>query len=84
MTATLKRKTSLSLDAALLDSAKEHGINVSAIAEDALAKAVKEARRKAWVEDNAEAFAAQSKWHEENGHPFAEIFAGPGGDTWKT
>jgi antitoxin CcdA len=83
MSATTKRKTSLTLDAAVLDNARMLGINVSSIAEAALAKAVAEARRKAWLTENAEAFAAQSEWHERNGHPLADIFAGPGGATWK-
>jgi antitoxin CcdA len=80
----MKRKTSLTLDAAALDDAKDLGINVSAVADAALLKAVTEARRKQWLDRNAEAFAAQSDWHARKGHPLADIIAGPGGKSWNT
>jgi antitoxin CcdA len=82
MAITTKRKTSLTLDASALDSAKELEINVSAVAEAALLEAIAEARHKRWRAENADAFAAQADWHERNGHPLADIIAGPGGSTW--
>ncbi|WP_204114683.1 type II toxin-antitoxin system CcdA family antitoxin [Shimia biformata] len=78
-----KRKTSLTIDADALDQAKELGINVSAIAEAAVQAAVAEKRRKAWLAENADAFAAQADWHEQHGHPLAEIIAAPGATSWK-
>ena len=78
-----RRKTSLTLDAALLDSARELGVNVSAVADRALEQAVAEARHRQWLRDNAEAFAAQADWHAANGHPLADILAVPGGGTWQ-
>lgn len=83
MNATLKRKTSLSLDAAALDEARALGVNVSAVADTALQEAVASARRQAWLEENADAFAAQSAWHEKHGHPLADILAEPGKSLWK-
>ncbi|MBY6068883.1 type II toxin-antitoxin system CcdA family antitoxin [Leisingera aquaemixtae] len=83
MTATTKRKTSLTLDAQALDRAKDLGINVSAVAETALVQAVAEARRKQWLKENADAFAAQSDWHEQHGHPLADIMTAPGATSWK-
>ena len=82
MLATTKRKTSVTLDAAALDRAKDLGINVSAVAEEALINAVAESRRKQWLEENAEAFKAQSDWHQRHGHPLADIVTSPGGATW--
>jgi antitoxin CcdA len=82
MNAVAKRKTSLTLDAAALDSAKELGINISAVAEAALVKAIAEARQQRWLEETADAFAAQARWHESIGHPLAEIMTGPGGASW--
>ncbi len=79
-----KRKTSLTLDAATLDEARALGINVSRVTEAALVAAVGEAKRRAWLEENAEAFAAQAEWHGRNGHPLAEIIASPGDVTWKS
>jgi len=79
-----KRKTSLTLDAAMLDSAKDLGINVSAVADAALQLAIANARRSKWLDENAEAFAAQAEWHESHGHPLAEIMTSPVGQTWKS
>lgn len=84
MVTATRRKTSLTLDAEALDRAKDLGINVSAVAEAALLKAVAESRRKKWLEENADAFAAQSDWHERHGHPLADIITAPGGSSWST
>ena len=83
MTTQAKRKTSLTLDAEALDAARTLGINVSAVADKALQDAVAEARRCAWLAENADAFAAQAAWHERHGHPLADILAGPGRATWR-
>ena len=83
MTTTLKRKTSLTMDAAALDEAKELGLNVSALADEALKQAVKKARHQQWLEENAEAFKAQSEWHEKHGHPAADILVGPVAASWR-
>ncbi|WP_281969191.1 type II toxin-antitoxin system CcdA family antitoxin [Roseovarius nanhaiticus] len=82
MVAATKRKTSLTLDIEALEAAKELGINVSAVAETALINAVIEARRKNWLVENADAFEAQSDWHERHGHPLADIMTSPGGSSW--
>ncbi|MFX0547388.1 type II toxin-antitoxin system CcdA family antitoxin [Roseovarius sp. S1116L3] len=82
MAVATKRKTSLTLDAETLDRAKELGINVSAVAEAALLKAIAETRRKKWLAENANAFAAQSDWHERHGHPLADIITVPAGASW--
>ncbi len=82
MVIATKRKTSLTLDGEALDGARELGINVSAVAEAALVKAVADARRNKWLLENEGAFAAQSDWHERHGHPLADIIAAPGGSSW--
>lgn len=81
MTSATKRKTSLSLDAAVLKDARRLGLNVSAVADDALRRAVAEARRQAWLEENRAAFAEQAEWHDRNGHPLKAIIASPLGAT---
>lgn len=83
MATSTKRKTSLTLDAAALDAAREYGVNVSAVAEAALAKAVTDARRAQWLKENEAAFKAQAEWHRENGHPLADVMVGFAGETWK-
>ncbi|NBU72105.1 MAG: hypothetical protein EBS53_11785 [Bacteroidetes bacterium] len=82
MVSTTKRKTSLTLDAQVLDGAKAMGINVSAVAEAALRNAVSSARHVQWLQQNAEAFAAQAAWHERHGHPLADIMTAPGSASW--
>ncbi|GAB1379011.1 type II toxin-antitoxin system CcdA family antitoxin [Pararhodobacter sp.] len=82
MSTAAKRKTSLTLDAALLDDARDLDLNVSAVADAALRQAVAEARHKRWLEENADAFAAQAEWHRTHGHPLADIMVGPGKATW--
>lgn len=83
MSSAQKRKTSLSLDAELLESARELGLNVSALADAALRDAVAEARRRKWRDENAGAFAAQAEWHARNGHPLADRLMTPGASAWK-
>jgi antitoxin CcdA len=80
----VKRKTSMSLDSQALERAKELRINVSAVAEAALQKAIREAEHAQWLAENAGAFAAQTQWHEVNGHPLADIMASEGVITWRT
>lgn len=82
MASTTKRKTSVTLDAEMLDCAKALEINVSAVAEAALKSAVASARHRQWLKQNAESFAAQAAWHERNGHPLADIMSAPGGASW--
>lgn len=82
MTLATKRKTSLTLDAEVLDGAKALQINVSAVAEAALKSAVEQARHTQWLQENSETFDEQAAWHERNGHPLADIMSGPGGATW--
>jgi antitoxin CcdA len=76
-----KRKTSVTIDAAALDAARDLGLNVSAVADTALQKAVTEARRSRWLTENADAFATQAEWHERNGHPLVDIVVSPAAST---
>jgi len=50
-----KRAVNLSIDAALLAEARGFGLNLSGLLEERLSDAVREARRKAWLAENAEA-----------------------------
>lgn len=82
MATASKRKTSLTLDAAALDAARDLGVNVSAVADAAIKHAVTTARRRKWLDENADAFKAQAEWHDRNGHPLADILASPGKASW--
>ena len=83
MTVQARRKTSLTLDAQALDDARALGVNVSAVADEALRRAVADARHRQWLAENAAAFEAQAQWHDTNAHPLAGIMAGPGAATWR-
>lgn len=82
MTPAAKRKTSVTVDATALDAARDLGLNVSAVAEAALREAIADARRRKWLDENADAFARQAAWHDRNGHPLADILVSPGKATW--
>lgn len=68
-----KQRTNVTLNAANLASARELGLNVSAISDAALAKAVGEARAKAWAQENASAIAERRAWIEALGTPLADL-----------
>ena len=82
MPSAARRKTSLTLDAAVLDEARSLGLNVSAVADAALRSAIARARRQQWLDENAEAFAAQADWHARNSHPLADIMSSPVASSW--
>ena len=63
-----KQRTNITVDAKLLAAVREMGLNVSAIAEDALRKA----RQEAWQKENSEAIQRLNDWVEKNGLPLAD------------
>ena len=72
--AVRKRKPlNVSLDIAVVAAARDLGINISRVAEDALRVAVKAERERRWLEDNREAIESSNAWFEEHGLPFAEL-----------
>ncbi|GGK47483.1 type II toxin-antitoxin system CcdA family antitoxin [Salinarimonas ramus] len=68
-----KQRTNVTLSVINLAGARELGLNVSAIADEALAEAVRVARARRWQEENAEAIAERRSWIDENGTPLAEL-----------
>ena len=67
-----KRKVTMSISADVIATAKAHGLNVSAVSEEALRRAGAEARRTAWLEENREALAEENETIRKNGLPFAD------------
>ena len=59
----------LSLDSGLTAEARALGLNMSRIAEQALSEAIKEARNRAWVEQNRAALDAYAAEVERDGLP---------------
>lgn len=68
-----KLRTNVSLTATNLAAARELGLNVSAISDVALAKAVRAARAEVWARENAEAIAERRAWIEAHGTPLADL-----------
>lgn len=68
-----KQRTNVTLNAANLAAARDFGLNVSAISDEALARAVKQAQAAAWAKENAAAIDERRAWIEANGTPLADI-----------
>ncbi len=66
-----KRRTNVTIDADLLDAARDLGLNVSAISEAALADQVRAAQARDWAAENAEALERRRAWIDEHGAPLA-------------
>lgn len=62
-----KKATNLSINSDLLRQAKELNINLSQTVEDYLSELVREAKRKQWLAENAEAIAAYNARIERDG-----------------
>ncbi len=82
MTVTEKTRVTLTLDRDAVESAKAHGLNLSAIASDAICAAARRSAREAWIAESTPVVAAQDAWLDRNGHPFAGAVAGPLGKAW--
>lgn len=68
-----KQRTNVTLTATTLAAARDLGLNVSAISDAALARAVREAEAAAWARENAAAIAERRAWIEANGAPLSDI-----------
>lgn len=62
-----KQATNLSINRDLLNSAREAGVNLSAVLEEALAEKVAAAKRAQWAKENKDAIAAYNDFLAENG-----------------
>jgi antitoxin CcdA len=67
------RPTNLSLSAALVDEAKELGVNISLAAAAGLEQAVAKRRAERWLEENRRALDSSNEWMETNGLPLADL-----------
>lgn len=62
-----KKACNVSVNEDLLRLAKELGINISQTLEQELIRLVREAKAKAWAEENQEAIESQRRWIEKHG-----------------
>jgi len=71
-TGARKKNVTMSISVEVIEEAKAHGLNVSAVSEEALRRAGAEARRAAWLDENREALAEHDAWIEEHGLPLED------------
>lgn len=62
-----RKPTNVSIREDVLEEARGYGLNISRIAEEALAAAIKEKQRQRWLMENAEAIVYQNRLAEEDG-----------------
>jgi antitoxin CcdA len=72
-TASLKKRTNLSINEILLNEAKELGINISSSAESGIKHALIERKRLLWLEDNKEAITSSNDYVVRNGLPLEKF-----------
>lgn len=69
-----RRAVNLSIHAVALDEAKSLGLNTSRIADAAIKAAVREEKKRRFVEANREAIAYHHRWVEKNGTIFTPLW----------
>ena len=67
--APFRRPTNISLDSAMIEDAKELGINISRACEQGLSEEIRAERNRRWKEENREAIEGWNAWVEEHGLP---------------
>jgi antitoxin CcdA len=67
----VRTKVNLSFDPHVVSEARALGVNMSRVAEDAVARAIKAERNRRWVEENREALDAYSREIAREGLPLA-------------
>ena len=67
-----RKATNLSIDQNLIAEAKALDLNVSRLAEEGIAAAVREEKNRRWKEENQEAIESWNEWVRENGRPLAK------------
>jgi len=71
--APFRRPTNISLDSAMIEDAKELGINISRACEQGLSEEIRAERNRRWKEENREAIEGWNAWVEEHGLPLEKF-----------
>ncbi len=69
----LRKSTNLSLDARLVAEAKNLDINISRVAEESIARAVREEKERLWRIENREVIRSLNDYVERLGVPLEEL-----------
>lgn len=68
----VRKPTNVTIDAALVEEAKALGLNMSQLAEEALAKAVADEKSRLWKIENQATLDAWNDYVDKNGLPLAK------------
>jgi len=73
ITSSKRRPVNVSVDTGIVAAAREVGLNLSRVTEDALRVAIKVEKERRWKEENREAIGAFREWYEREGDPLAHL-----------
>lgn len=72
--ASRKRKSvNVSIDSEIVAAARETGLNLSRVTEEALRSEIRAVRERRWQEENRAAIEGWNRWYEKNGDPLAGL-----------
>ncbi|HXH14567.1 MAG TPA: type II toxin-antitoxin system CcdA family antitoxin [Sphingomonas sp.] len=71
--ANKRRSVNLSLDTGIVAAAREAGLNLSQVSEEAIRRATKTEQERRWKDDNREAIAGWNDWYAANGDPLSHL-----------
>jgi len=69
----MRTRLNVSIDKDVADEARALRLNVSHVAEQALAEAIRQERLRLWRDENAAALTERAEWLDENGLPLADL-----------
>ena len=69
----MRTRLNVSIDKDVADEARALRLNVSHVAERALAEAIRQERLRLWRDENAAALTERAEWLDENGLPLADL-----------
>jgi antitoxin CcdA len=65
----VRKPVNLTLDSGIVEAAREVGVNLSRVSENAIREAAGKERARRWKEENREALQSWARWMEANGSP---------------
>lgn len=71
--ASKRKSVNLSLDTGVVAAAREAGINLSRVTEEALRAAIKTEHERRWKDENRDWIAAHNTWIDANGIPLSDL-----------
>ena len=73
ITSSKRRSVNLSIDTGIVAAAKEIGVNLSRVTEDALRLAIKSERERRWRDENKAWIETHNTWIDEHGIPLSDL-----------